>query len=120
MEVITIESKAWQSLVSKIDLVADYIRSQDTTEKEEKEMLVDNSDVNQYLHISLRTLQRLRASGDISFSTVRGKHYYKLSEVRRMIESKRIKSTDEYLKDLVANNRMRHDNSKRRDTKKNK
>lgn len=120
MEVITIEAKVWHSLVAKIDLIVAYIRSQDTSEKDEHEMWVDNGDVSQYLHISLRTLQRLRASGEISFSTIRGKHYYKLSEVRRMIENKRIKSTDEYLKDLVANNRMRHDNSKRRDTKKNK
>lgn len=119
MEVITIESKAWQSLVNKIDQVAGYVLSLDTSDREISEAWVNNRDVCQYLHVSLRTLQRLRASGEITFSTIRGQHYYKLSDVRRMIEEKRIKASDEYFKELVTNNRMRHD-TKRRNSKKNK
>lgn len=119
MEVITIESKAWQGLVNKIERVANYVLSLDTSDREINETWVNNLDVCQYLHISLRSLQRLRASGEITYSTIRGQHYYKMSDVRRMIENKKIKSSDEYFKDLVTNNRMRHD-TKRRDSKKNK
>lgn len=105
MEVITIESKIWKELVSKLNLIADYILSREDDEQEENEIWVDNNDVSLYLHVSLRTLQRLRASGEISFSTVRGKHYYKVGEVKRMLEEKLIRSNREYVKDLVANNR---------------
>lgn len=105
MEVITIESKIWKEFVGKINLIADYILSRENNEKEENERWVDNNDVSLYLHVSLRTLQRLRASGEVSFSTVRGKHYYKIGEIKRMLEEKLIKSNKEYIKDLVANNR---------------
>lgn len=118
MEVITIESKIWKELVSKLNLIADYILSQENDEQQENEMWVDNNDVSLYLHVSLRTLQRLRASGEIAFSTVRGKHYYKVGEIKRMLEQKLIKSNKEYVKDLVANNRKNR-YAKGRDFKKN-
>lgn len=118
MEVITIESKTWKELVGKLNLIADYILSQENDEKGENELWVDNNDVSLYLHVSLRTLQRLRASGEISFSTIRGKHYYKVGEIKRMLEEKLIKSNKEYIKDLVANNR-RYKYEKGRNTKKN-
>lgn len=117
MEVITIESKIWKELVGKIHLIADYILSLENDEQEENEIWVDNNDVSRYLHVSLRTLQRLRASGDISFSTIRGKHYYKVGEIKRMLEEKLIKSNREYIKDLVANNRKNR-YAKGRDLKK--
>lgn len=118
MEVITIESKIWKELVGKVNLIADYILGLENDEQEENEIWVDNNDVSQYLHVSLRTLQRLRASGEISFSTVRGKHYYKIGEIKRMLEEKLIKSNKEYVKDLVANNR-RNQYAKGRNSKKN-
>ena len=117
MEVITIESKAWQELTGRICLISDYILSREENEEKENEMWVDNNDVSLYLHVSLRTLQRLRASGEINYSTIRGKHYYKVGEIRRMLEQKQIKSNSEYIKDLVTNSRMNHA-GKGRNTKK--
>lgn len=119
MEVITIESKAWQELAGRIGLISDYILSRKNDVEKENEMWVDNNDVSLYLHVSLRTLQRLRASGEVNYSTIRGKHYYKVGEIRRMLEEKLIKSNSEYLKDLVTNSRMSHA-GKRRNTKKDK
>lgn len=118
MEVITIESKVWKELVGKLNIVADYILNQENNEKDEDEMWVDNNDISLYLHVSLRTLQRLRASGEISYSTIRGKHYYKVGEIKRMLEEKLIKSNKEYIKHLVTNNRMNR-YEKRRNSKKN-
>ena len=45
------------------------------------------------LNISLRTLQSLRESGKLSFSTVGKKVYYKVAEVQKLLDSGRIKVT---------------------------
>ena len=45
------------------------------------------------LNIPLRTLQSLRESGKLSFSTVGKKVYYKVKEVQKLLDSGRIKIT---------------------------
>ena len=45
------------------------------------------------LNIPLRTLQSLRESGKLSFSTVGKKVYYKVAEVQKLLDSGRIKIT---------------------------
>lgn len=51
----------------------------------EGEDLLDNQDLLQVLKISHRTLQRYRSSGDLPYLIMRGKIYYKLSDVNRFI-----------------------------------
>ena len=62
MDVITIESKAYKEIVAKIDVIANYVFSQEDT-KNEDEIWVDSYEVCTFLQISDRTLQRLRAKG---------------------------------------------------------
>lgn len=45
------------------------------------------------LNIPLRTLQSLRESGKLSFSTIGKKIYYKVAEVQKLLDSGRIKVT---------------------------
>lgn len=45
------------------------------------------------LNIPLRTLQSLRESGKLSFSTIGKKIYYKVAEVQKVLDSGRIKVT---------------------------
>ena len=58
---------------------------------------LDNQDVMQILHISPRTLQTLRANGTLPFSRIKGKFYYKVSDLAALLESNytaNLKKTD--------------------------
>jgi hypothetical protein len=48
---------------------------------------LDNQDVMQLLHISPRTLQTLRSNGTLPFSRIKGKFYYKVSDLNALLES---------------------------------
>lgn len=54
--------------------------------KSETDKWLDNTDVQELLHISTRTLQRLRTSGMLKYSKVNGKIYYRLSDINTMLE----------------------------------
>ena len=47
----------------------------------------DNTDVKEMLHISSRTLQRLRVTGMLKYSKVNGKIYYRLADINAMLEN---------------------------------
>lgn len=49
------------------------------------EELLDNQDILQMLKISARSLQRYRSSGRLSYYTISGKIYYKLSDVHQFV-----------------------------------
>ena len=88
MDVITIESKAYKEIVAKIDVIANYVFSQEDT-KNEDEIWVDSYEVCTFLQISDRTLQRLRAKGVVAFSNIGGRCYYKIGELKRLLECMR-------------------------------
>ena len=51
------------------------------------EILLDNQDLCQLLHISKRTLQRYRSTGELPFHTIYHKTYYKESDVHHFIRT---------------------------------
>lgn len=53
----------------------------------EGEILFDNQDLCQLLHISKRTLQRYRNSGELPFQRLHRKTYYKGSDVQEFIKN---------------------------------
>ena len=53
--------------------------------------------------ISDRTLQRLRAAGMISYSDIKGHYFYKIKEVKRMLEERLIKRDKECINELITN-----------------
>ena len=84
MEVVTIQSQAFQELVNKLDALNNRLNSK---EKEPKEKWLDNQDLMLLLKISKRTAQHYRDTGLISFSQVGNKIYYKLSDVEELLKS---------------------------------
>ena len=84
MEVITIDSKAFQQLLEKVNAINDYVREarlEQTSNIDEE--WVDSQVVCQYLRICEKTLQRLRSAGKISYSCVGNKYYYQIAEIKR-------------------------------------
>jgi Helix-turn-helix domain len=82
MEVITIQSEAFNLIVEKIEAVNKRL---DAKDKEPKETWLDNVEVMALLKISKRTAQTYRDSGLISFSQVGNKIYYRLSDIETLL-----------------------------------
>lgn len=61
--------------------ITDPIKKSDEVKK-----WLDNTDVPEMLHVSTRTLQRFRASGMLKYSKLKGKIYYRLSDIHTMLE----------------------------------
>ena len=107
MDVITMESKAYKELDNKITAIADYIfNHMETARQSEEDMWVDSYEVCTFLKISEKTLQRLRVSGTIAYSNIRGRYFYKVSEIRRMLEERLVKSNKENIDNLITNHQL--------------
>lgn len=48
---------------------------------------LNNQDIMQILHISPRTLQTFRSNGTLPFSRIKGKFYYKVSDLEALLEN---------------------------------
>ena len=83
MEVVTIQSEAFQQIVDKLEAIDQRLSAK---EKEPKEKWLDNQELMLLLKISKRTLQHYRDSGIISFSQVGNKIYYRLSDVEELLK----------------------------------
>jgi hypothetical protein len=83
MEVITIQSEAFQELVKKMDEIQTKLTAK---EKEPKEIWLDNQEFIQLLKISKRTAQHYRDTGMISFSQVGSKIYYCMNDVEELLK----------------------------------
>lgn len=104
MEVITVESKAFKELVAKINTIAQFVadyQSVNTINPEEE--WIDSFEVCSFLNISQRTLQRLRSKGAITYSVIAGKTYYTIAEIKRMLNERRIRSSEEAMENLITN-----------------
>jgi hypothetical protein len=108
MEVITIDSQAYKELMAKINTIARFVTAINTKieEQPEEEGWVDSYEVCTFLKISSRTLQRLRTEGAINFSRIRGKNYYRISELQRLLQNSIIRRSDEHLQDLIKNHQF--------------
>jgi hypothetical protein len=106
MEVITVETQAFKELVAKINTIAKFVATLQKEEYNPDNEWVDSYEVCTFLKISERTLQRLRSKGLITYSMLSGKSYYTIGEIKRMLNEKRIRSTDECLTDLIQNHKL--------------
>lgn len=88
--------------MSKVDTIFDYVVSQQNTNDDE-DSWVDSYEVCTFLKISDRTLQRLRSDNKINYSRIRGKNYYRISEIKRMLQENLIRRSEENLQDLILN-----------------
>lgn len=105
MEVITIESRAFRQLMDKLDALAEYVHSMERPAENEDENWVDSGEVCRFLKISDRTLQRLRTNGKITHTSLGGKYYYQIGQIKKLLNERVIKSTDESLQELIEHNR---------------
>ena len=119
MEVITIEAQAFKELSAKINMIAKFVANiQAKDEEKPTDGWVDNYEVCTFLKISTKTLQRLRAANLVTYSRIRGKNFYKISEIQRLMENNIIRRSEEHLQDLIKNHQLYAE--QRRNTKANR
>ena len=107
MEIITFESKAYKELDNKITAIADYIFNHTEAEStNEDEIWVDSYEVCTFLKISDRRLQRLRAAGTVTYSNIKGHYFYKIGEIKRLLEERLIKRDKDSINDLITNHQL--------------
>jgi len=107
MEVITIESQVYKEFTAKINLIVKFITNmQGNVDEQSDDGWVDSYEVCTFLKIGSKTLQRLRAANAITFSKIRGKNYYRISELERLMNNNIIHCTDEHFRDLINNYRL--------------
>lgn len=100
MKIITIEEEAWQQLNSRINAIADYLKRQE--DKSYDDLWLNNHEVCQYLHISEKTLWRIRTKGEIAYSKMYGQYFYTIGAIKDLLNANAIQSSDEYLQELMV------------------
>ena len=102
MEVITMESVAYQQLMGRIENIASHIERLEATRsvQENPDTLLNTREAAEILHISTRTLQRLRSEKRIDFVILRGKYLYSAREVGRIIDEGRLKGDPATIEEL--------------------
>ena len=104
MELITFESKAYKELVRKIEKIADFVFQKEcVSTTAPPEVWLDSLELAQILNISTRTLQRLRKDNLISYTMLRGKCLYKLSEIERGLNERIIPCAPHTLEEFRRN-----------------
>jgi excisionase family DNA binding protein len=98
MDVIIMESKAYQELMAKLDRIHDYFRKKE--DKENKEVWLDSKTVCERLNISTRTLFRLRKERLIGYSNVRGHYRFKESDVEQILHGRLVVPNPETMDEL--------------------
>ncbi|MCD8282123.1 MAG: helix-turn-helix domain-containing protein [Prevotella sp.] len=104
MKVITIESSAFQTLTEQISEIASFVRKCGS-EREPvfEDKLVDTNEAARLLHVSRRTLQRMRTEHTIEYAIIRGRCMYWLSEINRYTESCAVRTDESNIDNLKHN-----------------
>ena len=100
MKIITIEEEAWKQLNNRINAIADYLKRLDDTSY--NDLWLNNHEVCQYLHISEKTLWRMRTKGEITYSKMYGQYFYTIGAIKEMLNANAIQSSEEYILELMA------------------
>ena len=88
MEIISIEKKAFEELVSRL---GQFVKQMDSINRQRNgrrmSEWMDNQDVCQVLKISRRTLQDYRNNGILPYRQLGGKILYRESDIERVLQS---------------------------------
>lgn len=107
-EVIVMESAAYQKMIGQIAKIAEFITKNEHKLQDcdfDDDVWLDSQEVADMLHISTRTLQRLRSDGLVEYSVFRRKCLYRLSEIEKKVREKVI-TCEPHLIDVYKKNRL--------------
>ena len=100
MNIITIEEETWKQLNERIKSISEYILKMDNTSYDS--LWLNNHEVCQYLHISEKTLWRMRTKGEIAYSKMYGQYYYTIGAIKNMLNAHAVQTSEEYMQELMV------------------
>ena len=103
MEVITIESSAYDELINKISKIEQMLVTKQKKESETLDRLLTGEEVLRLLKISNRTLQRMRTSGKIGYVVFGKTIRYSQRHLEKFIQDSMHSDTPKNLDDLKRN-----------------
>jgi hypothetical protein len=104
MELVTFESKAYQELIRKIERIAEFVvKAEKPLSDEKREVWLDSMEVARLLNISTKTLQRLRREQLISYSMLKGRCLYRLSDIEQALNDRIITCNPQTLDEFRKN-----------------
>jgi len=74
-------------ILEALNSIESKLTKENTSWEDLNKEWVDNQDVMQLLHISLRTLQTLRTNGTLPFSRISNKLYYRTEDIQRILKN---------------------------------
>ena len=83
MEAVILTSQQYTDLVNRLDVLSKKLEEK---QKSPKDIFLDNQEFLQLMNISKRTAQTWRDSGIISFSQIGSKIYYRMSDVKILLD----------------------------------
>ena len=107
MDTTIISAEEWRGLLLKIDRISAFVEQFSERLPADDNAWLNDKEVCDCLKISSRTLHRLRKRGDLSFSTIAKKHFYKASQIKELMEKKSVKSVKEQVDALRNSHRKR-------------
>lgn len=117
MNIITIEEEAWKQLNERIKSINEYVLKLEDTSYDT--LWLNNHEVCQYLHISEKTLWRMRNNGDLAYSKIYGQYFYTIGAIKDMLNANAVQTSDEYVKELMEKGKSYIEKGRRLKSEKN-
>ncbi|WP_308600434.1 helix-turn-helix domain-containing protein [uncultured Dysgonomonas sp.] len=93
MDIAAIEKESFDSFKKKLEQIASLVpKLPSNSSLFIEQEWIEGKELATFLNISPRRLQFLRESGKLSFSTIGKKIYYRISEVKLLLEQGKINS----------------------------
>ncbi len=98
MNFITLEESVWRAVLEQLQSIRKHI------EKDRSDwdaLWLNQHEVCQYLHLSEKTLWRMRKNHQITYSKIYGQYFYSLGSIQKLLDANVVKSTDAYVQELT-------------------
>lgn len=93
MEVITVESTVFKKLMESIEELKTAVNEgfgESGSNQNIKRIWLNKQEVCQMLRISERSLQNYRKSGEVPYSKIGSKIFYKVSDIKALMDTKQL------------------------------
>ncbi len=91
MEVITIQSEAFQTLMKKLNAMEEQIEKIGNRRPRLEDEYIDSSEVCRLLQISRKTLERYRENDMIPYTKIKKRIYYRFRDIDAFMERNYVK-----------------------------
>jgi hypothetical protein len=104
MELITFESKAYQELIRKIERIAEFVvKVEKPLPDRKRKIWLDSMEVAHLLNISTKIIQRPHKEQLISYSILKGRCLYRLSDIEQALNDRLITYSPQTLDEFHKN-----------------